>query len=68
MRFFLVLMMMCSTLAQACDDFTRIYFEIDNHLFLQVVGHCRGEVSYTVHLAECPCGTGLYEVKDPVPI
>lgn len=67
MRYFLFLLMMCCTYAQACDkDAQKIYYEQDGHQYLQVTGYCRGEITYTVHLAECPCGAGLYEVKDPV--
>lgn len=63
-RIFVSLALLFTTSAMACEnDYVREYFTQDGHEYLRVTGYCRGEISYTIHLQGCPCGSGLYEVK-----
>jgi len=63
---FISLALLCTRPVMGCDaDFVREYFTQDGHEYLMVTGYCRGKVQYTVHVQECPCGEGLYEVQGP---
>lgn len=65
MKTMLVAALLMSSCAFACnDDYTKVYFEKDGHLYFTVTGSCGGEISYTIHSADCSCGEGSYEVKD----
>ena len=48
---------------EACEkEYKKEYFEANGHQYIRVTGFCRGEVSYVVHNADCPCGEGAYDV------
>lgn len=65
-KIFISLYFAVAASAFSCDhDCTREYFTENGHDYLLVTGFCRGKIQYVVHLAECECGSGLYEVKGP---
>lgn len=48
----------------ACEkEYTKKHFELDGHHYFTVTGYCSGEITYTLHSENCPCGRGVYEVK-----
>ena len=60
-----ITLLVCATPAIGCEqDYVREYFSVNGHKYLTVTGYCRGKIQYTVHLQECPCGDGLYEVAN----
>jgi len=64
-KFLISIAMLFSMPVMACDaDCVREYFTENGHEYLRVTGYCRGKVQYTVHLQQCPCGDGLYELKN----
>jgi len=42
----------------------KTYFELDGHKYLHVAGYCSVYVEYLLHLEDCSCEKGLYQVYD----